>query len=191
MRALSSALLILGLAVPASAQIATSATPVYHGVLDVQRAHGTIDPATGTATVKVGRWRFLVRDVSNGIYPDLEPIDIAIGEQNFTLPAGTLRAKRRGRVFFFRAPKADTMQPVRLLRITRLGDHTYAVRFTLQGVELSQLILQDPVCMPTAVLVGDDDAFAGVLYTRPTFESHRLTIPSDCPIGTDWPWINN
>jgi len=192
MRRLVLALAVLGCALStASAQVTVGATPVHHGVLDVRPARGTFDPEGGTATLKVGRWKLIITPDSNGIYPDQETVVIAIGEQSFSLPPGSLRASRNGKVFSYRAPKGDASpvpQPIRSLRIKRARDGSYAVRFSLVGIDLSQLILQDPVCMPTAVLVGDDDGFTGVSYSRPTFESRRLKVPSDCDVGNDWPW---
>jgi hypothetical protein len=191
MRCIVLALIAVACGVSTSAgQIAVGATPQYHGALDVRPAHGSFDPKSGTASVKVRGWRWQLYSTSNGIYPDKETVEVAIGEQAFMLPPGSLRVSRKGKMFSFRAPKTEgpSMQPIRSLRIQKKPDG-YLVRFTVTGVDLSTLLLQDPVCMPTAILIGDDDGFSGVQYSRPTFSSHRLKVPSDCSVGDDdWPW---
>jgi hypothetical protein len=170
----------------ARAQVSQGATPIYHGLLFMRPSHGSIDPETGSAEVKARRWRLVLTPDSDGIYPDLEPVVVAIGENTFMLPAGTLHASRRGRVFSYRALRTDT-QAFRSFRIRRRRDGSYAVRFVVRGVDLSKLVLQDPLCLPTAVIVGDDDGFSGVTYSRPGFESRRLLIPSKCAVDS-WPW---
>jgi hypothetical protein len=190
MRRIALALLAVACGVSGAAgQIAVGATPQFHGALEVRPAHGSFDPASGTASVKVRGWRLQLYSTSNGIYPDKETVEVAIGEQAFMLPPGSLRVSRKGKMFSFRAPKteAPSMQPIRSLRIQQKRDG-YMIRFTVTGIDLSTLLLQDPVCMPTAILIGDDDGFSGVEYSRPTFSSRRLNVPSDCNIGNDWPW---
>src|SRR5712692_10012706 len=69
-------------AVTARAQISTSATPVYHGTLRVLRpAVGTFDTATGIGTLRVRGWQLELRQGSNGIFPDQEPIVVALGDE--------------------------------------------------------------------------------------------------------------
>jgi hypothetical protein len=121
---------------------------------------------------------------------------VAIGENSFMLEAGMLRPSRSGKVFSYRAPRNGDPQPIRSLRLKRQRDGSYTVRFSLTGVDLSMLILSDPVCLPTALLVGDDDGFLGVLFTRKACDkvplgrpcrARRVDIPRDCTIET-WPW---
>jgi hypothetical protein len=171
----------------AAAQVADGAVPEFHDPLEILPGRGTFDRETGMATLKVKRWRLQIIPQSNGIYPDQETIVLAIGEQTFTLPPGSLRVSRKGKVFTYRAPKSDTSQPIRLLRFERKLDG-YRIRFKLSGLDLSELLRQDPICMPTAIIVGDDDGFLGAQFTRPNFDSRRVRLPSDCNVGNDWPW---
>src|SRR5439155_25295582 len=57
---------------------------LYHGVLTVNPAKGTLDLATGNAVLKVPRWRFDISpDDPDGIFPDQEPVLVAMGEETF------------------------------------------------------------------------------------------------------------
>src|SRR5262249_40295376 len=112
------------------------------------------------------------------------------GEDSFRLEPGSLVALHRGRVFAYRAPKT-VHRGVRRLRIWPQPDGTYRLRFTLIGADLSRLNIRDPVCVPLAVIVGDDDRFSGVTVPSPTFHSPRIAIPGACDAGGDWPWIQN
>ena len=95
-----------------------------------------------------------------------------------------------GLSYVYRA-KAKTAGPraIMYFRLTPQVDGTYVVRFKIRGLDLSRLLVEDPVCTPFAVIIGDDDGFSGVAITSPSFQSPRVAIPSDCDIGDDWPWI--
>lgn len=170
-------------------QPATTATPIYHGILDILAARGTIDPATGTATLSVRGWRLLLSPDSNGIYPDQEPALIALAENNFYLAAGSLKASRHGTRFRYRAPRDAGPRAIRSLCIARRRDGTYLVSFKLTGVELSRLTIQNRDCVPMAIIVGDDDGFSGASLRRQSFESRQLFLPGSCDAAGDWPWI--
>ena len=179
------------LATRAAAQISASAVPIFHGTLDVnQPAGGTLNRTTGQVKLKVSRWTFTPGADSNGIFPSQEPVVVALGEDSFRLEPGSLTALRGGRLFAYRAPKT-VQRGVGRLRIWPQQDGTYRLRFTLIGADLSRLNIQDPVCVPLAVIVGDDDGFSGVTVTSPSFHSRRIGIPSACNAGGDWPWIQN
>ena len=171
------------------AQISTSATPVYHGKLRILRpAVGTFDTATGIGTLHVRRWRFELKQGSNGIFPDQEPVVVALGDESFRLDAGSLTRSRNGKVFRYQAP--HDARGIRSFRIARRASGIYVLSFTLIGVDLSQLVLENPVCRPLAVIVGDDDGFTGAdLMTRPAFSRH-LAVPRACPVNT-WPWAQS
>ena len=88
--ALTVALLLAPAAPTARAQISTGATPVHHGELDIRPAVGTINGATGIGTLRVRRWRLVLAETSNGIFPGQEPVVVALGEESFVLAAGSL-----------------------------------------------------------------------------------------------------
>ena len=177
-------------ALPARAQIVTGATPIHHGSLDMRPASGRFDPRTGIATLRVHHWRLKPAADSNGIFPDHEEVVVALGDDSFVLPAGSLRvAKGRGEIFLYRAPHDAGPRAIRSFRFARRADGAYLVSFVLSGVDLSRLVTQDPACLPMAVIVGDDDGFSGAYLTRPSFHSHHVSLPGGCDVGNDWPWL--
>jgi len=189
--ALTVALLLAPAAPTARAQqISTGATPVHHGELDIRPAVGTINGATGIGTLRVRRWRLVLAETSNGIFPGQEPVVVALGEESFVLAAGSLTPSRHGKVFRYRAPADAGPRGFRFFRIARRANGSYRVRFTLIGIDLSALVLQTPVCQPMAVIVGDDDGFTGAFLTRPHFKRH-VAIPHACDPRNDWPWIQS
>ena len=188
--ALAVSLLLAPAAPTARAQISTGATPVHHGELDIRPAVGTINGATGIGTLRVRRWRLVLAETSNGIFPGQEPVVVALGEESFVLAAGSLRPSRKGKVFRYRAPADAGPRGFRSFWIARRANGSYLVSFTLIGVDLSALVLQTPVCQPMAVIVGDDDGFRGAFLTRPDFR-RRVAIPHGCDVSNDWPWIQS
>jgi hypothetical protein len=180
----------LTLAGPARAQISTSATPIYHGELDIRPAVGTIDGSTGIGTLHVRGWRLVLAETSNGIFPDREPVVVALGEESFMLPAGSLTRSRSGRVFRYHAAAGAGPRGFTSFRIARRANGSYRVTFTLIGIDMSPLVLATPVCQPMAVIVGDDDGFRGALLSRPNFK-RRVFIPRGCDASNDWPWIQS
>ena len=198
MRSLRAAVTVLAAALTLAAavsttraQISTSATPVYHGTLKIIRpAVGKLDKATGMGMLRVRGWRWELKKGSNGIFPGQEPIVVALGDESFRLDAGALTPSPNGKGFRYRAPAGAGPRAIRSFRITRRTDGSYVVSFTLIGVDMSPLVLTDPVCQPLAVIVGDDDGFTGAdLMTRPPFSSH-VAIPHACTVNT-WPWIQS
>jgi hypothetical protein len=174
---------------PAFAAPVTTATPVFHGVLDVLAARGTINPTTGSATLKVHRWRLLLSPDSDGIYPDQEPILIAIDSNNYYLAAGSMKSSANGKRFTYKGPRDAGPRAIRSVRITR-GRYAYYVSFTLTGVDFSSLTIQNRKCVPTAFIVGDDDGFSGSRLRRPSFESRALFLPGGCILdSSEWPWL--
>ena len=178
-------------AATARAQISTTATPVYHGTLRILRpAVGTFDTATGIGTLRVRRWRLGLREDSNGIFPDQEPVVVALGEESFRLEAGSLTRSRNGKVFRYQAPHDAGPRGIRSIRIAQRARDSYLISLTLIGIDMSQLLLRNPVCQPLAVIVGDDDGFTGAdLMTRPAFSRH-VAVPRACSVNT-WPWTQS
>ncbi|HYV56645.1 MAG TPA: hypothetical protein VE911_03830 [Candidatus Nitrosopolaris sp.] len=181
----------------AIAQVVSPPTPIYHGVLGFLPAKGKIDRATGTASLKVQHARFLLSPTSDGIFPDREPILIALGPNNtFGIDAGMLKPSHKGKVLTYRAPKSTTsgILSFRIWQIAGPGAAgasrgAYGLRFTLKGLNVALLNVQDPLCLPMAVIVGDDDGFSGVVLTSPSFQSKTLSVPRDCNAGGNWPWL--
>ena len=188
------AALLLG-AVPAHA-ISVTATPIHHGVLRIAKSGGTMDKASGIAQITVTRWSIVLAPSSDGIYPDQEPIVVAIGDDSFRLEAGMVRAVN-GRTFRYKAPKKPALaRGVQSLVIRRLGPKSaiatsYAIEFKVRGVQLFDLSRKAPLCLPTAFIVGDDDGFVGVSYDSPgspPIVSRRVVAGEQtCPVET-WPW---
>lgn len=183
------ALVVVLAAAAARAQTAPVADGIFHGLLDVRAATGRFDPDVGTASLTVPRWRLLVVPESNGLYPDQEPIIVQLGDFNqYPLDAGLMRAARNGRTFSYRAPRNAPERGIRRLRLKRLGDGSWAVRMVLSELELSRLIIEDPVCLGMAIIIGDDDFFTGVNLTRKTFDAKRVRVSGECEPG-GWPWL--
>jgi len=168
----------------------TTADPVYHGELAIRPAGGTINRRNGNGTIKIRNWTFEPTPLSDGIFPDQEPIIVALADDTFRLEAGALKANRKGNVFTYRSSAKQTPRGIRLLRLAQLKDGTWAVRLSLAGLDLSRLNLEDPICRPMAVIVGDDDGFGGVAITSPSWTSRRVEIPNGCDVGNSWPWLN-
>ena len=200
MRKSLAVLLVLSSVVAAAAQTPPpGGSPVFHGVLEVVPAAGTIDRMTGDAVVRLHGWRFLLIPGSNGISPDTERVLIAIGSQgdnDLYLPPGSLLANRRRTVFTWRRPRGSTVR-IKTIRITELEKDpatgigaVYRVNATLTGVILSDLLLTTaPDCMPLAVIVGDDDAFSGVQLAEKNLDVRRIRVARSCSVGGDWPWL--
>jgi len=200
MRSSILAAVVLLLVVPAAAQIGAppGGPPSIHGFLEVLPANGTIDRATGAAVLKLHRWRLLLAPGSNGIAPDMERVDVPIGDAGqdcFFLPPGSMVAHRRGKVFTYQAPRG-TVCGIKKLRITAVSTNlsvgaVYRVDATLVGVVLSDLLFTTrPKCMSMAVIVGDDDGFGGIQLAEKDPEvGRRIRIANSCNPGADWPWL--
>jgi len=168
-------------------------TPKYHGILSIRRATGTIDRTTGDGTLKVRKWTALLTPDTNGVEPATEPISVSIGlnGDSYALPAGALKASKSGRVFVYKTKPGEVTKGLKAFRFWRQRDGSYGIRFTLVGVSFAELRTEDPVCMPLAVIVGDDDFFNGVTLTSPSFFSKRVIATQSCPVNvSDWPWLN-
>jgi hypothetical protein len=176
----------LALALPS---IARSQTSLVHGQLSVTRAaRGTIDLDSGNAAFKVKNWEMLLADASNGVNPASEPFTIGIAEERFLIPAGRLKASKNGKRFTYRDKSIS--RGIQQLKIVRTAAGPIKVSFKIVGADLSGLIIGDPpLCLPFAVIIGDDDGFSGVSFDRPKpYPSRLLTIPGFCKDTTEWPW---
>jgi hypothetical protein len=180
--------------------------PLWHGFLDVKPVRGTITNLDRmTANLNVRGWLFLPSPDSNGIFPTQEDVIIAIGgpprENVLTVPRGLVRANPTNTRFSYRGQVAAGTRGVRSVRIRRKPDKSplkgwYSVEFKVRGLDLLDLYDQDPVCVPIAFIIGDDDGtpssgptVLGIELTRKNFESKRFRVRGLCDSGQAWPWL--
>ena len=185
-------LLTVGLGRSSSAQIQPPiAKPVFHGTLQLIPATGRMDRKTGTSTLVIRRWTFIPNPDSNGVHPEQEPTLVALGDDAFLMAAGELHPSRGGTVFTYRGPRPTGGRGMRRFRLThRPADSFYTVSFKVEGVDLERLNIEDPLCSPLAVIVGDDDGFVSVAVTSPSFVSRRVSLPRICiDPSASWPWL--
>jgi hypothetical protein len=179
-------------ALPARAQ-----EPLFHGVLSIKPALGGIDKEIGIGSLRVRTWDLCLVSDSNGIAPDREPVIIALGEsERLVIPAGEVRASRNGRKFTYRNPNVS--RGIRFFQVRQLKDDPlcgarYRVGFSLVGIDLSRLVVEFPICMSLAVIVGDDDGFSGIELTKAgrglrAFETSRVRVLGACQAEA-WPWV--
>jgi hypothetical protein len=181
----------------AVAQLVSPPTPIYHGILGFLPAKGKIDRTTGIASLKVRQARLLLSPTSDGVFPDSEPILVALGENTFNLGAGMLKASHGGKLLSYRAPRNGDPSGILSFRIWQIAGPgaagaskgAYGIRFKLRGLNLALLDVQDPLCLPMAVIVGDDDGFSGVVLTSSSFHSRHFSIPRGCDAGGGWTWL--
>jgi hypothetical protein len=181
--------LAVGIALSCALAAPVAAQQLTHGKLRVARAaKGQIDPNSGRASFTVRSWELLLADESNGIDPAHEPLTIGIAEERFLIPAGELRASRNGKRFRYKAKGID--RGVQQLKLVLTAAGPIRVSFKITGVDLTSLVIADPpVCLPFAVIIGDDDGFSGVSFDRPRpYPSKLLTIPGFCVDTAEWPW---
>lgn len=174
--ALILALALLGAAAPAAALDAE-----FVGTLAVRPARGKIDLATGQGALAVRGWRLMPGAGSDGIDPANEPIDLMLGTDAVTLPAGAVTASASARRYFFRDD--GVTRGLTRLRMKRRSDGTWQVSFAVRGIDLTLLVTQYPRCEPLALVVGNDAAASGVDIDRPRgVESRRLKVRGFCQI---------
>ena len=181
--------LVLAVAAAVGAPTLASGQALTHGQLSVARAaRGTIDLDSGNATFKVKNWAIVLASGSNGVNPADEPFTIGVAEERFLIPAGQLKASKNGKRFSYRDKSVD--RGIQELKLVRTADGPSKVSFKVVGADLSGLIIGDPpLCLPFAVIIGDDDGFSGVSFDRPKpYPSRLLTIPGSCKDTTEWPW---
>jgi len=192
MRSIALAVL-LGSAAPALAQLQPPPVlkPVWHGTLQLLPATGRIDRKTGSTVLVVRGWTFIPNPDSNGVHPESEPALIALGGDSFLMAAGTLRVSHGGRLFTYHGPRPKDGRGVRSFRMHHNPDDSfYTVSFTVVGVDFQRLNVEDPLCRPLAVIVGDDDGFVDVSVTSPSFTSRRVSLPRICiDPSASWPWL--
>ena len=173
---------------------AQNATPIFHGVLGIRPAVGTINKNVGIANIKIRGWDLSLYPTSNGISPTTEQIIIAIGDsERLVIQAGSVKSSRNGKRFTFNDPKAP--RGVRSLKIVQyskgcLGLACYKVSFSLVQIDLSSLVLESPVCTPMAIIIGDDDGFSGVQLARPGLVGSKFRVQSSCNDVNNWPWLS-
>src|SRR5262245_12069067 len=127
--------LLWPVAVPSPAHaISVTATPVYHGVLRVARAGGKVNKQSGSAMVDVRNWSLVPAPESDGLFPDQEPVVVAIGDDNFRLEPGQL--KNRGKRGFVYKARPVPSHGVKSMTLKKKRDGSWGVQFTVIGVQL-------------------------------------------------------
>lgn len=167
----------------------TSATPIYHGQLGFTPARGSIDrnfKRGYLATLKVRQWALIPEAATNGISPDTEPIVIAVGAGTWRLEPGMLVASKRAGEWTYKASGPPSSRAIKSLRVRKQNDGSFSLRFVLTGIDASALNTGSPVCTPFAFIIGDDDAFTGIDFSSPRFNS-KLRVPNLCVADT-WLW---
>src|SRR5262245_40814477 len=93
-----------GLAVLSSGHAALAqGAPLYHGTLRIRPAPGTVDKTNGIGSLRINNWDLLLVPNSNGIFPEREPVIIALGEtERLVVPAGALEPSKNGKQFTYR-----------------------------------------------------------------------------------------
>jgi len=168
-----------------------AAPPVYHGVLGIRPAGGSIDQDSGVIGLNVGKWNFRLDPSSDGLFPADEPVLIALGDtEQFLLPAGSLVPNARATRFTYRNPGKKIARGIRLFRVWQAKDGTWNVKFKVAGIQASRLTFEYPVCEKMAVIIGDDDGFTGVELTRPGgLAGKRVKLRGACDDIEGWPWL--
>jgi len=171
------------------ASAAHAQTQLTHGKLRVNHAgRGTIDLSSGSASFKLTDLDLLPDGASDGINPATETVTIGISEERFLIPAGQLKVSHKGKRFRY---KAQTDRGVQLLDMRKRPDGTFRISLKLAGVDLSSLVIATPpLCLPFAVIIGNDDGFSGISFDLPNpYPSRRLSIPGFCDNAASWPWV--
>lgn len=184
-------LLILATVLACALSTSAGAQALIHGQLQVSRAaKGQINLDSGMATFKILGWQILLADNTNGVDPAHEPITIGLAEERFLIPAGQLHASKNGKRYRYKDASVD--RGVQQITIVRVGTSALKVSMKIVGADLSTLLITDPpVCLPFAIIIGDDDGFSGVSFDRPKpYPSKFLSIPGFCTDETSWPWVS-
>ncbi|HEV7734776.1 MAG TPA: hypothetical protein VGR62_21580 [Candidatus Binatia bacterium] len=164
--------------------------PVFNGYLKIRPAGGSMNAKTGVSALNIQRWTWTLRPESNGLEPDLEPLIVGIGDtERLVLPAGLLKRSKNGRKFIYR--DRTVTRGVRSVRLWRGKSSTvWQVKLQLVGLDLSRLQFLFPDCLPTAVIVGDDDGFSGVEFDLPNGRyGGRVKATGFCETDGEWPWL--
>jgi len=186
-RALAAAFAIASLVARAGA-----VPPTHHGKLKIGfPGRGRINVDTGSATFWVHGWTLVPSSDSNGIDPATEGVNIAVGDsESFVLPGDQLKVSKSGTRFTYRSKGPHR---INMLKLVKNADGSFTARFKISGADFSRLLLLNRpavVCVPFALIIGDDDGFSGVNFELPKLSplSGLLTIPGFCDNVPGWPW---
>jgi hypothetical protein len=182
-------MLILAMAGAFAAPSLARGQSLAHGQLSIPRAaRGTIDPDNGNASFAVKNWAVVLASNSNGVSPADEAFSVDIAEERFLLPAGQLKASKNGKRFRYHDKTVD--RGIQDLKLVMTAGGPIRVSFKIVGADMSGLIITDgELCLPFAIVIGDDDGFSGVKFDRPNpYPSRLLKILGRCDETTEWPW---
>jgi hypothetical protein len=183
------AVVLVGAATFAGAQ-APPLEPIYHGVLQLPVAgRGVRDLETHMGRLQVQHWDFFVSPDSNGIFPDQEPVYVAVDRQTFEVPPGQIRKRRRGRLFIYRARRPLPEFGLRYFRLAERQPGIWAVAFRVRGLDVTPLSGDVDACLAAAVIIGDDDAFSGIKLRERGLDAKTFVVPLPCDPNGSWPWL--
>jgi prolipoprotein diacylglyceryltransferase len=177
MRPAALPLLLLALA---AAQPAIALDAQFISTLAVRPARGRLDIATGQMTLEVRRWHWVPAAGSDGIDPAGELITLMLGSDTILLPAGAVTEPRPGR-YAYRDRSAT--HGFTQLRMKRGSNGSWLVSFRVAGMDQIQLVSQFALCVPLALVIGNDAGVSGVDLDRPRgAESPRVKLRGFCQI---------
>jgi hypothetical protein len=175
------AALLLLVSALGAARSAAAVDVDFSATLAVRPARGTLDVATGAATLAVKRWRLTPAPASDGMDPAAEPIVLALGSDEVTLPAGLVRAVAPGRRYAFR--DNTVARGLKRLKLTRRADGVWLVSLRAVGLDLTPLVNQYPLCLALGIAIGNDQGASGVDLDRPRGAgSRRLKLRGFCKL---------
>ena len=173
-------------------ETAPDVIPIFHGQLGFTPARGRIDRNRSRgylATLAVRQWALIPESNSNGISPGTETILVAVGEKSWTLDSTRLFESKRGGTWTYKRKGKPPSDGIQSMRIRRESDGSFSLRFVVAGIDGTPLDTGDPICVPFAFIIGDDDAFTGINLSSPTFSSRKLRVPDLCDADS-WVWAS-
>jgi hypothetical protein len=164
----------------AAAQPASALDAQFISNLAVRPASGKLDITSGLMGLEIHRWRWVPAAGSDGIDPASEAITLMVGTDTILLPAGAVAESRPGR--YSHRDRSATRGFTRL-RMKRGADGAWIVSLRVAGMDETPLVNQVTVCVPFAMVIGNDAGVSGVDLDRPRgVDSPRVKLRGFCQI---------